>query len=331
MKRFRLFGILFLLTAFAFVAAQEKIVLKVKVQKANVRSEMSMTAPVIKEVKLGTLIEAAQKVGEWYEVSVTNDLGVSLTGYIHLNTVDEVGAPPAPTKPAEVAPRPQPAVTAPVSEAPPRVPRVVSYAGGFKVLAAYGMGSFAYTSDANTQALDKFKKSRTGFGGGVGYESGGRIGFEVDLMYLPKGVKYSGSTADFGADGTFEVDIDTAEVSVPVLLKFTLVPNPAIYLLGGGEIAYVMNAKAKIAYDIPSVGTGTDETDFKDTDDINQIDYGVVFGGGVRLPLGGMNIVVEARYHLGMANLQKNAQNDFAGMDYSPKTTLFLILAGLRF
>lgn len=95
MKRMRLFSLLFLIAGLVIAGAQSKIVLKVKVQKADVLSEMSLSAPVIKELAQGTEVEASRKAGEWYEIETTNDLGVSLTCYIHISAVDVVSAEPA--------------------------------------------------------------------------------------------------------------------------------------------------------------------------------------------------------------------------------------------
>jgi len=331
MKRTRIFGILFLLVGAAFVAAQtNKIVLKVKVQRANIRSEMNMTAPVIKEVTQGTLLEATQKSGEWYEVTVTNDLGVSLTGYIHMNTVDEVGGqePPPPVK---VKPKPAPPTTPVSTETPIEDRGYAPMKSGFKVFAAYGLANYSYSSDANTAALDDYKKALGGIAAGFGFESGGQFGLEVDVLYLPKGVRYKGATDAFGAAGTFDFKITTAEISVPILIKLTVASRPGIYLLGGGEIAYVLSAKANYSYDVTGLGSDSGSEDFKEN--INQLDYGVVLGGGVSLPLGTSRLFAEARYHLGMANMQKNnaGYEELVSSGFSPKTNVLLILGGIRF
>jgi len=329
MKRLRVFGFLLLIVGVALVAAQSKIVLKVKVQKANVRSEMNMTAPVIREVTQGTLLEATQKAGEWYEVSVTNDLGVSLTGYIHMNTVDEVGAQPPP--PPVVKPKPKPTPPPVVTDAPIEDRGYAPMKSGFKVIAGFGLANYSYNAGAEAATVDQFKKALGGVAAGFGYESGGQFGLEIDFMYLPKGVRFEGSTSSFGAAGTFDLKINTAEVSVPVLLKYTIASNPGIYILGGGEIAYVLKAEANLSYNIPGLGTGTESESFKDN--TNSIDYGAVFGGGVSLPMGGLRFFVEARYHLGLANLQKSNTGFESEVpsDFNPKTSFLLVAGGIRF
>ncbi|MBN1938148.1 MAG: outer membrane beta-barrel protein, partial [Candidatus Aminicenantes bacterium] len=307
-----------------FLSAQTTV-LKVKVQTANVRSQPDTGAAVIKQVKLGTLLESKQKVGDWYEISVTNELGVSLTAYINVNVVDVVtGAAPAPV-PEEVRP-----VTPPVAAVqPPRAEspvRDMSYApvavnrGGFKLMAAFANASLA-VSDNMLDPYDEWKKPLSGFAGGLGFETGGTLGLEIDLMYLPKGIRYKGS--DSGVD--FDIKFMFTQISVPVLLKFNL-PVQGInpYILGGGEIAYV--AQAKYTWNVTD-GSSSDSGEQDVKEDVNQIDYGLVFGGGIGLPLGGMNLIVEARYHMGMANLGK----DPAPGDPTVKSNMFLILAGFKF
>lgn len=78
--------------------AQEMKMLKVKVQAANVRDEPNMNSTVVKQVKLGTLLESRQKIGDWFEIMVTDDKGTAISGYINSSVVDVVstsGAKPA--------------------------------------------------------------------------------------------------------------------------------------------------------------------------------------------------------------------------------------------
>jgi len=144
-------------------------------------------------------------------------------------------------------------------------------------------------------------------------------------MYLPKGVRLQGTAPDTDPEIDFDFKAHFNEISLPVLLKVNIpVQNLNPYLLAGGEIAYI--AKAKYSYNVTDgVDTESGEEDFGE--DTADIDYGLVFGGGVGIPLGGMNVFVELRYHLGMANLEKNPEEGDATM----KTNLFLLMAGLKF
>ncbi len=83
--------------------AQEVKMLKVKVQVANVRTEPDMSSAVVKQVNFGTQIESRQKIGDWFEIMVTDDKGTAISGYINSSAVDIVG--PGEAKPAAGIPQ----------------------------------------------------------------------------------------------------------------------------------------------------------------------------------------------------------------------------------
>ncbi len=324
-------------------AAQTPIVLKVKVQTANVRAEASTSGAVIKQVGLGTLLEARQKIGDWYEISITNETGANLTAYISASVVDALGvdqAPPpvregAPVQPVQAAPAAP--VSTPQSYYAPAPP-----AGGFKLIAGFGSASMSSTSVSMPNShpssdYDQYRKGRTGFAFGLGFETGGTIGLEIDLLYLQKGVRYQGTAAYYYGTDTFDITTKLDELSVPVLLKFhvlNLASGPDIYLAGGGEIAYVLSPKVVYTMSGPDVLANYGVQSKSDTQDekdyVQSLDYGLVLGGGISLPLGGIKLCIEGRYHLGLANMEK-VPAGATDSGTSPKTNALLVLAGLKF
>jgi len=319
MKRIA-FVLILVLAIGGLALSTETTVLKVKVQTANIRTQPDINAAVVKQVKMGMLLESEQMVGDWYEVSVTNDLGVTLSAYIHANVVDVVSGGAA-----EVQPETQPVVRTPArtTQPPtyePSYAPVKTYPGGFKILAGYGMAGLTYSEDPGAE-YDKYEKSLMGLAGGIGFESGGMLGVDVSILYLPKGIRYEGS--DSGVD--FDYKFNLTEISVPVLLKFNLpVKGITPYLLGGGEIAYI--GQAKVKYTVTD-GSDTETGDEDIKDDVASIDYGLVLGGGVGISISGINLVAELRYHMGMANIVKDPEEG----DPTVKTNMFLILAGFKF
>jgi hypothetical protein len=311
-------------------AGQNPTVLKVKVQTANIRAQADTAGAVIKQVSLGTLLESRAKVGDWYEVAITTDAGGQVVGFISATVVDVLSGGQIQAPVREEAPVRQPARNVPREEAPVAESGPVPSTGGFKVMAAFGSASMSYdtSKDTSGQNVNQYKKGRMGFGGGIGFEMGSSIGFEIDFLYLQKGVRFAGSVQGDTFDATLKLD----EVSVPVLLKFHLLNKaglPDVYLLGGGEIAYVMSAKLDYTASGPDVAPpGTGSQDQKDN--INKIDYGAIFGAGASLSLGVTKVFVEARYHLGFADMEKVA----AGATSSgakPTTNLFAIVGGFKF
>jgi len=83
MKRIIGLGIIFIGFLAVGLIAGPQVVLKVKVQTANVRAKPDMQSNIIRKLDVGTLLEAQKKVGVWYEVTVQTDVGISVVGYIH--------------------------------------------------------------------------------------------------------------------------------------------------------------------------------------------------------------------------------------------------------
>ena len=330
MKKIAIAVLVLAVISLAGYAGQNATVLKVKVQTANIRAQADTAGAVIKQVSLGTLLESRAKVGDWYEVTITTDAGGQVVGFISATVVDVVSGGQIQAPVREEAPVRPPARNIPREEPPVADSGSVPSTGGFKVMAAFGSASMSYdtSKDTSGQNIDQYKKGRTGFGGGIGFELGSTIGFEIDFLYLQKGVRYAGSSQGDTFDATVKLD----EVSVPVLLKFHLLNkfgSPDVYLLGGGEIAYVISSKVDYTASGPDVTPpGTGSQDIKDS--INKMDYGAIFGAGASLSLGVMKVFVEARYHLGFADMEKVA----AGATSSgakPMTNLFAIVGGFKF
>jgi len=342
MKKMLVAGMI-LCAVFCGLYAQEIYILKIKVQLANVRSEPDMNAPVIKQLRSGTLLEASQKLGDWFEITVKDDQGKAIFGYISQSVVDIVsGAKPG--EPAAKAPeRKEPVVEKePViqkepekAEAPaaPRFGSARGVLGGFKIMGGLVSANMTYNAKENKSVIDSSNKPRGGFGGGLGYERGGSlIGFEIDLLYLPKGALFKGDLSGITFDLKFSID----EVSVPILLKLNVLRNKVlnVYLLGGGEIAFIL--QSELVY---SVQISAPPIDSLGTEDIKKnlkpLDYGLVLGAGASLPLGGINVFIEGRYHMGMAELEEKP-GDYETLvtgaeKFLSKSRLMVFMLGIKF
>jgi hypothetical protein len=81
---------LFVLFSAGFLSA-EKISVKVISQDAFVRLTGSINSMIISQVPLGTVLEASEKVGEWYKVALPPDeQGFVVQGYIHSTEVEVI-------------------------------------------------------------------------------------------------------------------------------------------------------------------------------------------------------------------------------------------------
>jgi hypothetical protein len=210
--------------------------------------------------------------------------------------------------------------------------------GGIKIMGGLGLANMsvsfpAGTDPADKALFDKYKQSKMGIAGGIGFAMGSRIGLEFDVLYLQKGVRFKGTDTSSGETITFDMKMNFNMISVPVLLRFNILDSPtgpALYFMGGGEIAYILDAKTDYTYtQAGATQTGSEKIEKENR---NSIDYGAVLGAGVGLNLGGMQFFVEGRYHLGMANLFKSATGtDVPDEDYKATSSVILLLAGFKF
>ncbi|MBU4269094.1 MAG: outer membrane beta-barrel protein [Acidobacteria bacterium] len=305
MKRNIIMVLLFILVLGGALLAKENTILKVKVQTANVRSEPDASAPIIAQVTAGTLLEVAGKEGAWYEVTVNDKSGKAVTGYIHTTVVEVIGED---EEEAEVKPR------AAVRREAPRARAAKEFAGGgVKLMGGMAMANLNISETIPPEAK---KTSKMGFMGGLGFESGGMIAFEVDLLYSPGGAVFK--AVDPAQKG--KLAISGTGISLPIMLKVRFLPGTSPYILAGGEIGYILNQKVVVT---ANDGTTTEEDI---TDEINRLFYGLVFGGGVELKAGGMNLLLEARYRLGLSNLAKDPDPG-----QYVKATALMFLLGVKF
>ena len=339
MKKILVTGLGFLFFFSVLVFSGQNIIIKVNVQVANVREEPDSNSPIIKQVPVGTLFEAQSKIQNWYKILITNDAGNSVSAYINAIVVDVISG-------GQNVQKPEPEVyREPVRrEAPkPETERIeygpASAPGGLKVLGGVGLANITYSQDGSAAAgtsIDQYKKSKLGILGGIGYQSGSRFGFEINFLYVQKGVRFEGSDSGsaVGTGGSFDVKVKVTEVSLPVLVKIRFKEGSTPFVIAGGEIAYILSSKA----DYWAKDDATDEIysgteDLNEYDNMNKIDYGLVFGAGFELVSGPVPLSIEGRYHMGMANLFKNDELSSGNLEDSDwmRTNLLTVILGITF
>jgi hypothetical protein len=304
LKKIFIMVLLFVLVLGGTLLAAEMTTAKVKVATANVRSKPDASAAIVAKVTMGTVLEVTGREGAWYEVNVNDPSGKKISGYIN-NTVVEVSGEDE--EATTVKPRA-------VRRAAPRAKARREIAGGgIKLMGGLSMDNLNLSDALPAEAK---KTAKIGFMGGLGYESGGRIAFEMDLLYRPGGAVLQA----VDPVNKEKITISGTAISLPIMLKVRFMPGTTPYILAGGEIGYLLNQKI--------VATAADGTTTEEdvTDHVNRIVYGLVFGGGVELQAGGMNLLLEARYLLGLSNLIKDADPG----TYMKPTALTIIL-GVKF
>jgi len=206
---------------------------------------------------------------------------------------------------------------------------------GIKLFGGLSLGTLRNsTPDGAPDDLDQYKSSIMGLAGGIGFETGGQVGVEVDIMYVQKGIKLSGTEDDgMGTILTFNADVVLNQVSIPVLLRFKFMPGTSPYILLGGAVSYILSGNADYSVS-DSTGSETGSQDLFKNDDgsdpeaLTRLDYSIVGGAGFELAMGTMRLYFEARYIYGLANILHEINRDDG--DWIKLSTI-LIMGGLGF
>jgi hypothetical protein len=133
--------------------------------------------------------------------------------------------------------------------------------------------------------------SKTGliFGAFYSYELNDSFSIQPELLYIQNGNK-----AEEGGI-TFKTKLDY--LVIPVLAKFKFQGSETVkpYVLAGPYLGLKMSAKLSAEGDGGSADT--------DLDGAKGTTFGVTFGAGIGVKMGDGNILVEARYNLGLSNI----------------------------
>jgi len=160
-----------------------------------------------------------------------------------------------------------------------------------------------------------------GIGGLIEFSAGDMLKICFEPMYLQKGAQAEATEENITVKG----ELNLAYLEIPALVKIPIGSGP--YLMAGPTIGILLSSKAKVS------AMGLDmEIDTKEQ--MESIDYGVCFGGGLNIPLGNNSLFFEARYTLGLANIVKEGEVDIDGQtqvieDTEVKNKGIQIMAGL--
>lgn len=146
--------------------------------------------------------------------------------------------------------------------------------------------------------------TRSGLAAGAFYRLGfGPASLQAELMYVQKGGGVEGTDPDFG---TGELTLELDYVEIPVLLRLAIPAGMLLrpYVYGGPAVAFEVGCQARITFDGLSISGDCDD-DF----DRRTVDVGMMFGGGVGLPVGVGRILLEARYNVGLVNLPDDPED----------------------
>jgi hypothetical protein len=146
---------------------------------------------------------------------------------------------------------------------------------------------------------------------GVGFETGGGVvGLEVDVAYMLKGNSYNSRGWDY----------ELGVISVPCLAKIKPFAGRGLFLLAGGELAYILSHTQK-------PGPFNEES-YDVLFNTRRLDYGLVLGAGYGIDVGGATLEASGRYHHGLAKIFGLG---YGSESYDLQTRALAVALGLSF
>lgn len=210
---------------------------------------------------------------------------------------------------------------------------IISYIPPTNAQVRIGVQTGINVTDLKTDLTEEgFKTaSRTRFiaGGILNYNFIPLLGIQFEPAYIQKGATVNFLFVENSLTADVEGTISANYIDLPLLLKLNI-PSVLIrpYLIAGGSIALKLgDAKLKIE---KATVNGQDfsslipEEEREQTIKLKSNDYIVSFGGGVEIPVGLLSLLLEARYDLGLENI-----NDEPDDDTEYKTRGIQIKAGI--
>jgi hypothetical protein len=258
--------------------------------------------------------------------------GFVLSGYIHSRDTEILGEKTS-DQSQTTQPPPPPPKKKPVPEQPRQQyqpPAVAKSQKSFQVKLMAGLSyanlSFSEFSLAGQDVLESAKHNQSGILGGIGLSFGKTFGIQVEALYMRKGAKFADTTTIEGVPVDVDSNLNIDQLSIPILIKYKFAPSSSPFILAGGEIGLVLSAK--LSYTL-TAGTlsQSDEEDVKE--DLKSMDYGLVFGAGYEVALGGLTVGLEGRYHLGLQNILDTSDNP--DIDEYIKTRVAVIAGFIKF
>jgi hypothetical protein len=177
-------------------------------------------------------------------------------------------------------------------------------------------------------------KSLIGFNLGLmgNYAINDMFSLQAELLYDTKGAKYEGE--DENGD-TQTMPASLGYINIPIMAKATFGDEIKFFGQVGPTIGLLMSAKfdgeseyTTYEYDPNNPWSPPTEKKVKFKDDFKGTDFGLVFGGGAILPVGGMNLMVDLRYNMSLGTIH-NATDGAEEADI--KNGVFSINFGLFF
>lgn len=168
-----------------------------------------------------------------------------------------------------------------------------------------------------TNAPDKYT-NKPGFTVGVevGYQMTENFAITVDALYSGQGMECEEKTYYTDVPTTYENKVSLDYLNIPILANYYIVKGLAVK--AGIQPGILVSAKSK---EKGTLHDGTEETDIKDNS--NSIDFSIPVG----LSYEWNNIILDARYNIGITNVNKSGKG-FNNKDN--KNSVFQLTLGYK-
>lgn len=188
------FLIAFFLILPSITNAQEQKI-RVVVEGASIRLQPNMESEVILSPPIGNIFEVEKKVGKWYEIKFSSEIGVLITAYIHemFIEVEKEAAKPKDEVIQEPV-RPQPIYEPPKADRPRGKPMFSLKGGGiFILIPELYSYDYSFPSRAETATISEsvYSGNAFSFEVGLGFFLIPYIEFEGTVSFLSKGLNGS--------------------------------------------------------------------------------------------------------------------------------------------
>ena len=151
--------------------------------------------------------------------------------------------------------------------------------------------------------------SKVGFfaGGFCDFELTNHFMLQMEILYTTKGAQkeytdsFSAGAEQF-SNTTITQKYDLKYIEVPLLIKYKPFKgsNVDFNLFAGPSIAKKLNGQYK-----EEGGPDPEQTGLRDLEELEEIDVGFILGGGIGIPIGHNQIIIDIRYDLGYTNSLK--------------------------
>ena len=289
------FFIAFFLILPIITNAQEQKI-RVVVEGASIRLLPNMESEIILSPPIGNIFEVEKKVGEWYEIKYSSEIGVLITGYIHEMFIEVEKEAAKPKEEVIQEPvRPEP-VYMPPKAARPRGKLMFSLKGGGIFVLIPELYSYDYSfpsrDETGTLSGSVYSDNAFSFEVGLGLFPIPYIELEGTVSLLSKGLNGSyglelPSAYFYGLPASDEIDSDEMEVYPTfkkTILCFGLLIHPIVsgpirvyfggggsYIIGNLELAEDIFFTETTNFSIPSHEITINEVTFVETDDLEDI------------------------------------------------------------